>query len=72
MRVNGHNGVKKLDFTHSFNLVTANVGNSQISIDWAKWKLHHLYGRRIIEGERKTIMDQIEAIRKRYKLKTLY
>ena len=72
MHVSGRNGSRQLDFTNPFNLHLAARGDAGIATDWAFWKLHHLYSRIIQEGERPEIMDQIELLRKRYKLKTLY
>lgn len=72
LRVSGHNGQKKLDFTHGFNFAVADQADKKLGSDWAFWKLHHLYSRIIAEGERQTIMNQINELRKRYKLKTLY
>lgn len=72
MHVAGRNGHRQLDFTNPFNLYIAARGDADIATDWAFWKLHHLYSRIIQEGERPEIMDDIEMLRKRYKLKTLY
>lgn len=72
MQVNGRNGHKPLDFTHTFELATAPRGDNTIATSWAFWKLHHLYSRIIQEGERKSIMDEIKELQRRYGLKTLY
>jgi len=72
MQVTGRNGAKALDFTHTFELANAPRGDAEIANRWAFWKLHHLYSRIIQEGERKSIMDEIKELQRRYGLKTLY
>jgi len=72
MRVTGVNSLKPLDFTHTFDLVGAPQGDAEIAKQWAFWKLHHLYSRIIQEGERRSIVDEIRDIQRRYGLRTLY
>ena len=72
MRLMGHNGPELFDFTFSRDLREAEVGGNPIEQGWALWKLHHLYSEVLRRGEQKSILDQIETLRKAYDLKTLY
>ena len=72
MRITGQNAGQDVDFTFSRNLRTAPAGGDQIATDWAFWKLHHLYSRIMREGETDTLEKQIDYLRRKYELKTLY
>ena len=72
MRVAGRSGKQMLDFTFMLDLAQAQPGDKQLPKDWAFWKLHHLYSEMIRQGETDALKQQIEQIRKRYKLKTMY
>lgn len=72
MQISGNSAGRNVDFTFSRHLGQATPGDEAVARDWAFWKLHHLYSELIRRGQDKTILDEIERLRKRYKLKTLY
>jgi len=72
MRLIGHNGQQTFDFTFTRDLFDAPIGDQQISRDWAFWKLHHLYNLMIRQGDTRELRQEIEYLRRRYKLETLY
>lgn len=72
MRITGRNGGKPVDFTFSRDLAASPPGDVGIRQGWAFWKLHHLYSEMIRQGETRELLDEIDQIRRRYKLKTLY
>lgn len=72
VRITGRTVGQPVDFTFTRNLAEASRGGPEIPRDWAFWKLHHLYGQIILQGERPTLMQQIEELRQQYGLKTLY
>ncbi len=65
-------GGGNVDFTFTRDLARAPAGEARIAGDWAFWKLHHLYSELIRRGQDGEILNQIEVLRRRYKLKTLY
>ena len=72
MRMTGHNGEKRLDFTFTKQIPVQHDGDEKIAMNWAFWKLHHLYSELIRTGETGQIKAQIDYLRKKYGLKTLY
>lgn len=72
VEISGRNGAQAVDFTFTRDLRRAPGGEASIATDWAFWKLHHLYSRIIHEGETETIQAQIDQLRRRYDLETLY
>lgn len=72
MRLIGHNAEKLLDFTFKRDLAQAPMGSQEIATGWAFWKLHDLYNEMIRQGETKQLLDAIDYLRRKYKLKTLY
>ena len=71
-RLHGDNGGNPVDFTFSRDLNNAPEGEKNMPQEWAFWKLHHLYSEMIRKGETPEIRKQIDEIREKYKLKTLY
>lgn len=72
MRLVGHNGRRVLDLTFTKDLKFAEPGDKQMAFDWAFWKLHHLYSEMIRHGQSERIKEDIEFLRRKYKLNTLY
>lgn len=72
MRITGLSGEQVLDFTFTLPFAQAKAGDEQIAHDWGFWKLHHLYSEIIRQGETKELKEQIEKLRRQYKLKTAY
>ncbi len=72
MRLVGHNGRRVLDLTFSKKISDATPADKKMAYDWAFWKLHHLYSEMFRRGHTDQVKAQIEALRKQYKLKTLY
>lgn len=72
MRLVGRSAGKDVEFTFRRDLNDAAEGEKQLSVDWAFWKLHDLYSLIIREGEREELLSQIDELRRKYGLKTLY
>lgn len=72
MQITGTSSGRNVDFTFTRDLAQAPVGAEGLATDWAFWKLHHLYSEIIRQGSRPELLAQIEALRRKYKLKTLY
>lgn len=72
MQISGTSGGRPVSFTFTRDLGRAPVGEEQISTDWAFWKLHGLYSRIIQEGELPELLEQVDQLRRRYRLRTLY
>ncbi len=70
--VTGTSAGQPVDFTFTLDLNDAGRGDDSIARDWAFWKLHHLYNRVLREGDGTALRRQIDALRKRYNLKTVY
>lgn len=65
-------GGKAVDFSFSRSLNDAPLTVTPIDRDWAFWKLHHLYSEIIRQGQTTPLMQQIEELKLRYGVKTLY
>ena len=72
VQVTGFNNGKPVDFTLTRDLSNAKQGDGQIAYDWAFWKLHHLYSEILRRGYSNDLKLQINKLRNRYKLKTVY
>lgn len=72
MQLAGRSAGKDVAFTFRRDLKAAAQGEKAIATQWAFWKLHDLYSLIIREGERKELLDQVNELRKKYGLKTLY
>ncbi|WP_432797728.1 VWA domain-containing protein [Poriferisphaera sp. WC338] len=72
LQIMGYNNGRPVDFTLKRNLAKAPAGSNQIAYDWAFWKLHHLYSQILKNGYSQDLKNQVEQLRRRYKLKTLY
>lgn len=72
LRLIGDNGRGLLDFTVNRELTNAPKGDEQMMQDWAFWKLHELYNDEIRHGESKALRNEIRALQRKYKLKTIY
>jgi hypothetical protein len=72
MRLSGHNGIKTMDFTFGGALASAPIGKKTIPHQWAFWKLHHIYSAIIQSGQTEKLKAQIEVLKERFDLKTLY
>lgn len=72
MRLSGLAAEGAVDFTFTRALAEQPMGDKQIAQDWAFWKLHHLYSEIIRLGEQDELLRQIDELRRKYKLKTLY
>lgn len=72
MRLTGHNGEKRLDFTFIKQIPEKPGKDEEIATQWAFWKLHHLYSEIIRTGDEARIKAQIEELRQKYNLKTVY
>jgi Ca-activated chloride channel family protein len=68
----GHNGRGLLDFTVTRNIAEAEQGGDNVMQGWAFWKLHDLYNEMIRIGETDEIKRQIDYLRRKYNLRTLY
>ena len=72
IRMVGTNGSAPIDFTVERDLRTAAVGGDDIARQWAFWKLHDLYNRMIRGGDTEQLKQDINQLRRKYKLKTVY
>lgn len=72
MQLVGRSAGKDVEFTFRRDLNDATQGGKTIANQWAFWKLHDLYSSIIREGEKKELLKQVDEIRKKYGLKTLY
>ncbi len=72
MRLAGHNGQRRMDFTFGGDLRAAPEGEKTIPATWGFWKLHHIYSEIIRKGKSSQLQNEIDALKKRFDLKTLY
>lgn len=72
MQLVGRSAGKDVEFTFKRDLNDAQRGGKTIANQWAFWKLHDLYSLIIREGEKKALLKQVDDLRKKYGLKTLY
>lgn len=72
MQLAGRSAGKNVAFTFRRDLTDAPQGEEQLAKDWAFWKLHDLYSLIIREGEQQELLDQVDGLRRKYGLKTLY
>ncbi len=72
MRVQGTNHGQAFDFTFRRDLRFAKEGPKQIGRDWAFQKLHHLYSEMMRVPDPASVRKNIEALRREFRLKTLY
>lgn len=72
MQLVGRSAGKDVEFTFRRDLNDATKGGKTIASQWAFWKLHDLYSLIIREGEKKELLNQVDELRKKYGLKTLY
>ena len=72
IRVQGSNHGGAYDFTFRRSLAGAEAGTAQIARDWAFQMLHHLYGEMLDAQDPGRVKKEIEALRRRYRLKTVY
>lgn len=72
MQISGRSAGKDVEFTFTRGLRFADPGDEKIATGWAFWKLHEVYNQIIREGERADLLQQVEALRRKYGLKTLY
>lgn len=72
MQITGNSGGRGVSFTFTRDLDLAPVGDDAISTRWAFWKLHALYSRIIQEGEQPQLLAEVQRLRERYGLRTLY
>ena len=72
MRLTGRSAGKDVEFTFSRRISEADVGGETLATNWAFWKLHDLYSLIIREGEQDALLEQVDQLRKKYGLKTLY
>lgn len=71
MRITGSNGAESVDFTFTRDLNLAGRGDASVAKGWAFWKLHHLYSE-MLRGDSSQLKAEIERLRKRYGVRTLY
>jgi hypothetical protein len=72
MTLTGTSDDQAVDITFTRDLMSAQRGGEAIAGAWAFRKLHFLYSEIIRLGERQELLDQIEQLRRRYDLRTLY
>ncbi|MEM7626034.1 MAG: VWA domain-containing protein [Planctomycetota bacterium] len=72
VQVTGRSAGKPVDLTFRADLNLAVRGGDEVAGGWAFWKLHHLYSEIIRLGERDDLLRQIQLLRQRYELETLY
>ncbi|MEM1354723.1 MAG: VWA domain-containing protein [Planctomycetota bacterium] len=72
MQISGQSAGQDVEFTFTRGLRFADQGDKDIAEGWAFWKLHDLYDQIIREGERPDLIQQVEQLRRKYGLKTLY
>ena len=72
MQLDGRNAGQKVSFTFTRDLGAGRRGDASIAKEWARWKLHDLYNRILREGDSPELQAQVEYLRKRYGLKTVY
>lgn len=72
MQITGRSAGQDTQFTFTRDLRFADVGDENVATGWAFWKLHDLYSVIIREGEQPELLQQVEDIRRKYGLKTLY
>lgn len=72
MQLVGRSAGKDVEFTFRRDINDATKGGKTIANQWAFWKLHDLYSLIIREGEKKELLKQVDELRKKYGLKTLY
>lgn len=72
MQLDGQNAGQKVSFTFTRDLGAARRGDADIAKEWGRWKLHDLYNRILREGDSPQLQAQVEYLRKRYGLKTVY
>jgi Mg-chelatase subunit ChlD len=71
-RVLGLNQGRRFDFTFQRDLRSASAGDSGIARAWAFQKLHALYSQLLEARDPGPIKAQIDQLRRRFQLKTLY
>lgn len=72
VRLAGANGKQPVDFTVTLPFEGALRGTADTRKDWAFWKLHHLYAEILRHGKTPELQKQIDDVRKKYDLKTVY
>lgn len=72
MQLQGRSAGKDVEFTFRRDLNEAQRGEKPIATQWAFWKLHDVYSLIIREGEKRELLKQVDELRKKYGLKTLY
>lgn len=72
MRITGVSAGRNVDFTFTRDLSQAPLMEEQLARDWAFWKLHNLYSEMLRRGDTPELRREIDALRRKYKLKTLY
>ncbi|MBX2853145.1 MAG: VWA domain-containing protein [Phycisphaeraceae bacterium] len=72
MQLAGRSAGKEVEFTFRRDINGAQIGDKTVATQWGFWKLHDLYSLIIREGEKKELLDQVNQLRKKYGLKTLY
>lgn len=72
MQLAGRSAGKDVEFTFKRDINGAQIGGKTIATQWGFWKLHDIYSLIIREGEKKALLDQVQELRKKYGLKTLY
>jgi len=72
VQITGYSGGKPVDLTFRADLNHALPGRDEVAQGWAFWKLHHLYSEIIRLGEREQLLKEINKLRQRYDLETLY
>jgi Mg-chelatase subunit ChlD len=72
MRLTGRSAGKDVEFTFTRRLSEADRGGKTVATNWAFWKLHDLYSLIIREGEQEALLRQVDELREKYGLKTLY
>ena len=72
IRMVASNHARSFDFTFQRDLRLAQEGPPHIAHAWAFQKLHHLYSEMLRAKDPQPIKMQIDRLRRRYKLKTLY
>ncbi|MGB0767920.1 MAG: VWA domain-containing protein [Phycisphaeraceae bacterium] len=72
MQLVGRSAGKDVEFTFRRDLKDAEKGEEALANQWAFWKLHDLYSLIIREGEKDALIEQVNQLRRKYGLKTLY
>ena len=74
MQITGRSAGKDVAFTFTRDLRFADPGDDTVAQGWAFWKLHDVYDHIIREGDppQPDLLRQVEELRRKYGLKTLY